>query len=115
MAIQINCKPPPYTDRGGGFSSLVMKELGWISEQEAQREIKMLGKFAVVRIDVASNQYSFTRLHNSVEEARDEAERLARKERRLFCIIQVVGEVVLKDVETTWDKNFTAHNTIIPF
>ena len=58
-----------------------------------------MNQYAVVR---QANIFEFTKFHESLEEARTEAERLARKEKARFFVLKMVGYVDRKEVPVEW-------------
>lgn len=60
--------------------------------------------FAVVREDGAN--YSFNKWHDQKEDALAEAERLAKKEKRTFLVLKLVGYSAICDIPIdtkAWD------------
>ena len=62
-------------------------------------------KYAVVK-DKATK--CFTKFHDNFEEAKDEAERLCKKEQSAFILLEVVGVIDIKNpeppIEWLWER-----------
>jgi hypothetical protein len=62
-------------------------------------------RYAVVRDDINKK---FTKFHDTLEEAKIEAERLCKQEQVPFIILEVVGSVYIKEpeppIEWCWER-----------
>ncbi len=61
-----------------------------------------MDKFAVVRMDRQYADYKFTIWHDTFEEAKQEAERLCKKHKVQFSVIQEVASCLIQDPPVTW-------------
>lgn len=64
---------------------------------------------------VCRNAHPFraARVHETLDAAETEAERLCRKEMDIFLVFQLIGEVTLADVPLTWPIQETpAHSSL---
>jgi len=57
-------------------------------------------KYGVVKEHL--NLWQFSKLHNTQEEARDEAERLCRKERATFYVVELIEKCYLDETPLKW-------------
>lgn len=56
--------------------------------------------YAVVK--ESHNRFEFSRFHETLEEAKEEAERLARKENACFYVMKVVGKAYVEQYPVKW-------------
>ena len=50
------------------------------------------------------NLWQFTKLHETLKEAKQEAERLCRKENAVFYVIELVGKCYREETPVTWKQ-----------
>lgn len=56
-------------------------------------------RYAVVRENV---EFRFTKWHDTLEQAKAEAERLCRKERSVFVVLKMVACCSVEEIPVTW-------------
>ena len=59
-------------------------------------------KYGVVKEHLNIWQFQFSKLHNTKDEARDEAERLCRKERATFYVVELIEKCYLDETPLKW-------------
>ncbi len=61
-----------------------------------------MNKFAVVR--VSFSECSFSKLHTDFETAKVEAERLCRKERTKFYVMEIKAQCYVPETPVKWEE-----------
>lgn len=61
-----------------------------------------MNKYAVVKEEHNSLQ-PFSKLHPTLQEAKEEAERLCRKEKACFYVVELLQKCFIPEIEVHWD------------
>jgi len=63
--------------------------------------MSMIPQYVIVK---KQSPYTFSRIHPTLEAAKGEAEKLARKERVSFMVLMIVAEVRPIEIPLQWDQ-----------